>query len=267
MQVIQSTLLAACGVMLAVTLARPAPVIGDGLGPGDSVQITVFQNPDLTTEARVSSAGTLVFPLIGEINVADRTPIEAGRVIAKLLRDGKFVRDPQVSVALVAIRSRQVSVLGQVGRPGPYSLEEPNPTVTDILALAGGVSPGGDDTVVVMTRRNGDVEKLEINLPAIYRNGDLSADVEIVSGDTIFVPTAPVFYVYGAVQRPGAYRLEPNTTVLRALSLGGGLTPRGTERGLKIHRRMPDGSLRELDARVADEVAPDDIIRIKESVF
>jgi polysaccharide export outer membrane protein len=129
------------------------------------------------------------------------------------------------------------------------------------------VSPSGDDTVVVMTRRNGNVEKLEVNLPAIYRSGDLSADVEVVHGDTIFVPTAPVFYVYGAVQHPGAYRLEPNTTVLRALSLGGGLTPRGTERGLKIHRRMPDGSLREIDARVADEVEANDIIRIKESVF
>ncbi len=76
-----------------------------------------------------------------------------------------------------------------------------------------------------------------------------------------------MFYIYGAVQRPGMYRLEPETSVLRGLSLGGGLAPRGTERGVTIHRPMPDGSMQEFHAALADHVAPNDIVRVKQSVF
>ena len=85
--------------------------------------------------------------------------------------------------------------------------------------------------------------------------------------DTVFVPSAPVFYVYGAVQRAGAYRLERDTLVQHALSLGGGLTPRGSERGIMISRRMPDGSLQEFDADLDDAVVENDVIHVKESIF
>jgi polysaccharide export outer membrane protein len=101
----------------------------------------------------------------------------------------------------------------------------------------------------------------------MYRSGDLSPDIEVRNGDTIFVPRAPVFYIYGEVQRAGAYRLEPDMTVMHALSVGGGLTPRGTARGLRIHRRMPDGTLRRLDVRLADAVQADDVVYVKESLF
>jgi polysaccharide export outer membrane protein len=172
-----------------------------------------------------------------------------------------------VNVTLLELRSRQVSVLGEVARPGPYPLEEAQQTLTELLALAGGVTANGDDNVVVITRRNGSTDRQSIDVPAMYRSGDLSADIELRNGDTIFVPTAPLFYVYGAAQRPGAYRLEPQTSVLRALTLGGGLAPRGTERGLTIHRRMPDGSEKQIAAKLTDLVEPNDIIRVKESVF
>jgi len=95
----------------------------------------------------------------------------------------------------------------------------------------------------------------------------MTSNVEVQNGDTIFVPRAPVFYIYGEVLRAGAYRLEPNATVMNALSLGGGLTPRGTERGLKINRRMPDGGVKRIDARLADQIQPDDVIYVRESLF
>jgi polysaccharide export outer membrane protein len=91
--------------------------------------------------------------------------------------------------------------------------------------------------------------------------------VELKSGDTVFVPGAPVFYVYGAVQRPGAYRLQAQTSVRSAIALGGGLNPRGTERGLRIHRRMPDGAVRVLDAELSDPVESNDVIKVRESIF
>ena len=140
-------------------------------------------------------------------------------------------------------------------------------TLTDILALAGGISPGGADTVTVLTNRNGAEKKLEINVSEMIAKGNMSANFEIQNGDMIFVQRAPVFYIYGEVQRAGVYRLEPEMAVMHALSVGGGLTPRGSERGLVIHRRMPDGAVRKIEAKLFEPVRPDDVIYVKESLF
>lgn len=267
MTILRATLL----ISLAAACAWPPTDAGaaatDALGPGDMVRVTVFQNPDLATEATISAEGTLAFPLLGEVKVAEKTPIEAGRLIAERLRQRKFVLDPQVSVTLVELRSRQVAVLGAVQKPGHYPLEATHTRVTDLLALAGGVNEAGDETVVVVTNRSGSPERIEIDVPAMYRSGNLTANIELTPGDTIFVPSAPVFYIYGAVQSPGAYPLEPGTSVMRALALGGGLTARGTERGLTIHRQGADGAALELDADLGDGVEPNDVIRVKASVF
>ncbi len=237
------------------------------LGAGDTIRVTIFQNPDLTTEVRISERGTIVFPLIGEIALGGQTPVGAGNRIAAQLKQGNFMKDPQVNVSVVQVRSRQVSVLGNVARPGRYALDDTTLTLTDILALAGGISPGGADTVTVVTNRNGTEKKLEINVPEMIAKGTMSANFEIQNGDTIFVQRAPVFYIYGEVQRAGAYRLEPDMIVMHALSLGGGLTPRGSDRGLVINRRMPDGAVRKIDAKLFEAVRPDDVIYVKESLF
>jgi polysaccharide biosynthesis/export protein len=237
------------------------------LGEGDSIRITVFQNPDLTTETRISERGTITFPLVGEISLAGLAPVDAEARIAEKLIKGKFVLKPQVSLNVIRVRSRQVSVLGQVARPGRYPLDDTSSNLTDILALAGGVSPTGDDNVTVMVTRSGKTAKLEINVPSMYRTGDLSRNLQLENGDTIFVQRAPVFYIYGEVQRAGSYRLEQAMTVMQALSLGGGVTPRGTDRGLKIRRRTPDGTFQAVDARLTDPVQPDDVIYVRESLF
>src|SRR6266566_5579292 len=237
------------------------------LGGGDSVSITVFQNPDLTTETRISERGTISFPLVGEISLAGLTPVGAEARIAERLIKGKFVLKPQVSVNVVRVRSRQVSVLGQVARPGRYPLDDTSSNLTDILALAGGVTPAGDDYVTVMVTRNGKTARLEINVPTMYRTGDLSRNLQLENGDTIFVQRAPVFYIYGEVQRAGVYRLEPAMTVMQALSVGGGVTQRGTDRGLKIRRRTPTGEHHPIDARLTDTLQPDDVIYVRESLF
>jgi polysaccharide biosynthesis/export protein len=259
-------LLVAGAAMLAAALPACAAPRG-ALGPGDQVRITVFQNPDLTTEARVSEDGTIVFPLIGEVALGGRTPAEAGLRIAERLKEGKFLNNPQVGVSVMQVRSRQVSVLGQVGRPGRYALDDAGTKLTDVLALAGGITPAGDDTVTVMGERDGKPVRVDVDVAAMIRGGDASADFEVRNGDTLFVQRAPVFYIYGEVQRAGAYRFEPGMLVMQAISLGGGLTARGTERGLEIHRRMPDGTVRRLDARPTDPLEPDDVVYVSESLF
>jgi polysaccharide export outer membrane protein len=237
------------------------------LGPGDSIRITVFQNPDLTTESRLSQSGSIVFPLIGEVGLGGLTTAEAGARIADQLKRGNFIVNPQVAVSIVQVRSRQVHVLGQVSRPGNYVLEDSATRLTDVLTLAGGISTTGADTVTVLTNRNGKPERRMVDVPSIFQGGDPATNMQIENGDTIFVERAPVFYIYGEVQRAGAYRWEPNMIVMQALSLGSGLTPRASARNIGIHRRMPDGKFAKLDAKLTDPIQADDIVFVRESLF
>lgn len=167
---------------------------------------------------------------------------------------------------IVFVGGREVSVLGQVGRPGKYSITGGVRTVLDFLSQAGGVAPGGSDTVVVMTKRDGVQLKQEIDVDLMFKTGDTAANIDLADGDSIYVPRAPVFYVYGEVQRSGSFRLERNMTVAQALSVGGGLTGRGTESGMKIKRQIGK-ELKVIEAHAADELLAGDILYVRESLF
>jgi polysaccharide biosynthesis/export protein len=256
---------------LAVAAAL-APSLGraesqETLGEGDVVHVTVYENPDLTTEARIAANGAINFPLIGEVTLGGLTPSAAEARIAKQLSVGRFVVKPQVNLTVVRVRSRQVSVLGQVGHPGRYPLDDVGNSLTDILAQAGGISPTGDDKVVVMLNRNGKTTRSTVDVGAMYRSGDMSQNLRLENGDVVYVERAAQFYISGEVQRAGSYRLEPQMTVMQAVSVGGGLTPRGTLHGLEIQRRTPDGRTRNIDARPTDIVQADDVIRVRAALF
>ena len=106
----------------------------------------MFDRPEMTTEARVSETGKIRFPLIGDIDVGGQSTAEVEKRIADLLISGNYLRKPQVSVIVLTYRSQQISVLGQVNRPGRYPLEQPS-KLSDMLAMAGGIAPSGADTV------------------------------------------------------------------------------------------------------------------------
>src|SRR3954464_15157692 len=223
------------------------------LGVGDTVHVTVFQQADLTSDARISERGTVALPLIGEVKVAGLSQADAAKLIATELKKGKYLNNPQGTVALTTLRSRQVSVLGQVAHPGRFPLDD-STRLADVIAAAGGVAPTGADVVTVV--RNGESQKVELTKAFALQNGD-----------TVYVERAPVFYVYGEVPRGGAYRLEPNMTVMQAIVAGGGITPRGSERRLKLRRASADGKVKESDARLQDTVQADDVIFVKEALF
>ena len=237
------------------------------LGPGDVVRITVFQNPDLTTETRVSESGSVTFPLLGPVSVGGLTISAAEQTVARRLREGGFVLQPQVNLLLLQIRGNQVAVLGHVNRPGRFPLETFTAKVTDILALAGGITPSGADTAVLVGSRAGKPIRKEIDVPALFLHNRLAEDITIAAGDILYVHRAPVYYIYGEVQRPGAYRLERDMTVMQALAQGGGLTLRGTEKGLLVHRRSADGAIATLQPLLSDRIQPDDVVYLKESLF
>ncbi|HJV27114.1 MAG TPA: polysaccharide export protein EpsE [Aromatoleum sp.] len=237
------------------------------LGPGDIVRITVFQNQDLTTEGRVSENGALTFPLIGSVPLGGRTVSDAEAMIAERLGKGGFVVKPQVTVLPIQVRGNQVAVLGHVNKPGRYPLDTFNTRVTDMVASAGGVAEDGDDVVVLVGLRDGQRVRQELDLPTLFQRGESDADVLLAPGDVIYVRRADVFYIYGEVQKPGAFKLDRNMTVMQGLATGGGTTLRGTVRGLRVHRREPDGSLKVLEPSLDDRLRPDDIIYVKESLF
>lgn len=261
-------LLCAC---LAAWLAVSAPAWAAGteyrLGPGDSIRIHVFQNPDLTVEARVSEGGSISYPLVGSLTLGGLSLGEAEQRIAHALRDGRFLKSPQVNISLLQVRGSQVAVLGQVARPGRFTLETSNVRASEMLAVAGGVTALGDDAMVVTGVREGVPFRRVIDIPALFAGSSLQDDIVLAAGDALYIPRAPVFYLYGEAQKPGPYRIERGMTVMQALAAGGGITPRGSQNRLRLHRTGPDGAVVQSTPQLTDPVQPNDVLFVRESLF
>ncbi len=237
------------------------------LGAGDVIRIQVFQNRDLEVEARITEGGVISFPLVGVIRVAGQSPSAIEQLIAKRLKDGNFIQNPQVTVNVREFRSQQVAVLGNVTRPGRYPLETTGMRLSEVLSLAGGVAATGADEVIVVTARDGRIQRIEVDLVDMFTAGDLAKDIPLRAGDVIYVNRAPNYYVYGQVQRPGMYGVDRGMTVAQAIAKGGGLTLRGTDRAIRVHRRYGNRSVQVIEPKLDDPIRPDDLIFVRESVF
>lgn len=237
------------------------------LGAGDVIRVTVYQNPDLTTESRLTETGLVTFPLLGSIRLGGLSVTQAEKLITDGLRNGNFVRQPQVTLVVLVVRGNQASLLGQFNRPGRYPLEVADMRLTDLVALAGGVAPYGADQIVITGLREGRPMRVEVDLPALFAPGGRERDILIHNGDAIWVDRQPVLYIYGEVQRPGALRLERGMTLIQVLAAGGGLTARGTERGIRVHRRAGDGRTQVLTPTMDSPLQDGDVVFVRESLF
>lgn len=254
-------------ILALVAFTSPAHAKEYILGIGDVVGITVYDHPDLLVDAtQIDENGKIAVPLIGSIEVAGLTPSAAQKRIAQALVSGGFIIKPNVNLIVKQYRSQQISVLGQVNKPGNYALES-NSNITDLLGLAGGIGPQGSDTVILMHKQNGKLVTTKIDTLSLFKDGQHNLDYPITAGDTIFVPRAEVFYIYGEVQHPGAFRYEKNMSLMQAIALGGGISLRGTERGAQIRRTDKDGKVTTLSATPNEIIQPNDVIYIKESLF
>ena len=236
------------------------------LGPDDVLSISVYGDTNLKTETRVSEDGRIMFPLIGSIEVGGKSSFELEEAIATRLIKGGFVHEAQVNVMVLEHVSQQISVLGYVKNPGRYPLNS-NSTVIDSIAMAGGVQEMGGSKVVVTRTVNGGTQKHELNLQDYLEKAQSVVPFKMQQGDVVYVPKADMFYIYGEVQRPGEYLINSTTSVVKALSIAGGLTPRGTENGIIIKRKVGDGTLLEVDGELKDIVLKDDVIFIGERWF
>jgi len=222
------------------------------IGPGDVLMVRVWGDEDLTRDVMVSPDGSFRFPLIGEVKAAGNTVEDVRRVITERLADGYLV-DPQVEIAIRAYRSRRVYVLGEVVRPGAYSLDT-QASVIEIISEAGGLSEDAGNVAQIIRGRKGwskdkpltpDEEAvgqvIRVDLRGLLTGKADTGNLEICDGDTIFVPKGHVFYIFGEVGQPGKYRWEEELTVLKAVIVAGGFTEIASKRRIKIRRKCAEG--------------------------
>jgi polysaccharide biosynthesis/export protein len=190
------------------------------VGPGDLLEIHVFQEPDMTQTVRVNGFGDASVSLIGRVHVGELTPDEARDVIAQLLVTGHFLVNPQVSVLIQEYGTQGVSVLGEVQKPGVYPILG-NRTLLDVISQAGGTTVYAGSSVTV--KRNSDGTLLTIPLTKNAASM-LASDVRMQPGDKIMIPRASVIYVLGDVGRPGGFLMQNSghMTILQAVALAGG---------------------------------------------
>jgi polysaccharide export outer membrane protein len=237
------------------------------LGPGDNIRVQVFQNPELTVETRVSENGTITYPLIGVVKVGGMSISAAEQVIARSLVKGRFIERAQVNIVVLKNFGSQVSILGLVNRPGRFPLETLNTRLSEMLAIGGGIAPGGADVAIVTGTRDGKPFRKEVDIAGMFLNKDLSDDFIVTAGDVIYVHRMPMFFIYGEVQKPGSYRVERGMTIRQALAQAGGPTKQGTERGIRVHRHTPAGKIEQIEPELNDRVQTDDVLYVKETLF
>ena len=269
-------------VIIAFYMAGPAAGQDDYiLGPEDEIEIKVWDHEDLTRKLRVGLDGRISYPFVGEVQAQGRTVLELQKDLERRLADGYLI-DPNVSITVTEYKSQKFFVIGNVRQPGTYPLTR-SIRVLEAIALAGGVgsgygrNQGGGSTAVIVRPRGGarpdqpmlpgksrNAENIRVSLAAAYA-GDQSQNIEIKSGDTIFVPLE-VVYVTGQVKRPGRYPYEPNMTVLMAVTTAEGFTDKAAPKKTFIIREQSAGKAK-IRVDLNQPVKPGDTIVVPESWF
>ena len=190
------------------------------IGPGDLLDVSVYEAADLSDTVRVNTNGMVTYPLLGEVELGGLTAREAEQRLEELI-EAKYVKDPHITVFVKEYRSKQVAVIGAVNKPGNYELLGKG-RLLDALALAGGLKP--DAGRLAYVAHQGQDGQVEIDLDQLLVKGDPQLNLPISMGDTIFVPEAGTFYVNGAFKKPGSFRLTDNVTVSQAVQIAGGLS-------------------------------------------
>lgn len=236
------------------------------LGSGDLLEVNVYNVPELATKARVSNSGDVYLPLVDYVHVDGLTQEEAQTVIEKRLEAGGFVRSPHVTIFVDEASSQGVTVIGEVAKPGIY------PDVVDhklyeVISEAGGFTTSASRKIAII--RHDKPEPIRIDLPRNLAD-DLSGNVEVMPGDTITVPRAPIIYVVGDVSRPTGLLVDNGTlTVMQAIALAGGTNHTAKLGGVRIIRKTPTGNTEMLVhlKQMLEAKAPDVTLQADDILF
>ncbi len=239
-EVVHKTIAALAALWLAASLLAGHPALAQEyrLGPGDELEISVLDEPDLTKKVTVRPDGKITFPLVGEVEVTGLTVDQLRDTLAAALR--RFLKRPQVTVIVSQNREAFVYLVGQVRNPGAYEMM-PGWTAMEAIAKAGGLtSKAALKTASVIRRASG--TPMPLDLGRLILQGDTSADVALEVGDVILVPELKNrVLVLGSVQSPGAYDLLEGAKVLDAIASAGGPAPKAVLTSVTIVRQTATG--------------------------
>lgn len=260
----RSKLTAGISTVLILFILAWMPAHAYQLGSGDEISIIVAGSPEFSVEGKIGPDGTIGVPYLGQVNLEGRTARETENHLATLFQQRGLLVDPQVAVTVTRYRSRMVTVTGEVHKPGQYALEGES-SLIDVIARAGGLNARGADHFFLVRNRPEGRKRYQLTFEQVT-SGEYK-DVRAQAGDVIVVPKQPVFYIEGAINNPGQYPLETDLTVMQAIAIGGGLTPRGSYSGLEIHRKTDNGEVKELEADLKESLKPNDVLFVKERWF
>jgi len=241
----------------------------------DELQINVYGEPDLTKTVRVAADGTISYPLIGKVNVDGLTTQGLEEKLSKLLIDGGYIVNPQVSVYVERFSS--VSILGEVRNPGSYELKG-RLSIMDAIAQADGFNIDADiNNVKILRIEDGQQKTINIKLGDI-KKGMEGVEIILKPNDTIFVEKIGKATVLGEVTRPGTFELKDRITVLEAIAMAGGFTDIAAINGTRIIRENPGSKKKVIRINVTDvisrgkkekdiDLVPGDIVYVPESLF
>lgn len=237
-----------------VEKAAPAYV----LGSGDVVEIAIVGSQDGPSRVQVQTDGTIQLPLIGSVTATGKSPLQLRDEVRARLQQGGYYVNPAVNVTVATYASRYVVVLGEVQAPGLVPIDRAY-RLSEIIARVGGLKGEATDRVT-LRRETGEEQSLSISAIATGGNAE---DPVVAPGDKIFVPRAETFYIYGQVMRPGNYAITADMTLRKALAVGGGLTPLGSEKKVKLIRNDKENSR----VNPATQVQAGDVIVVGERFF
>jgi len=179
-------LFAACGGPPPKPPRLPAPVQTSSLGGGDVIEVLVYDEPSMSKTYKVAPNGTIDFPFAGTIEVEGKEPQEIAEVLRTRLRDGKILKNPQVSVLVKEVNSKKFAVFGQVQKPGQFPMTE-GMTVVQAISLAGGFTPLADRDRVTLNRRVSKSKVVRVVFSVAAMTEGKINDVPLQAGDTIYV--------------------------------------------------------------------------------
>ena len=238
------------------------------VGEGDVLKVVVYDNDDLTTTVRVSGEEIIVVSLIGRVDVSGLSISQIEDKIKNLFADGYLI-NPHVSIFIEEFRSKNVTVLGQVNKPGLYELREET-TLLELLSKAGGVKDNAGSQAIIKRKHNFDennVNIIRIDLRKLLEEGDITLNVAIMDEDSIYISKADFFYINGQVKKPAAYKCDPETTLFKAVTMAGGFTGMASLKKIKIIRKINGKETVLNKAKMDEPIFPDDIIVVPESFF
>ena len=241
------------------------------IGSGDLIEVRVFGVPDLGQSVRVNNAGEIYMPSVGPVKVAGLTSEEASTAIELKLKEGDFLRNPQVSIFTKEYATQGITLIGEVSKPGVYPILGER-RLFDAISMAGGLTNRAGKLVTITHRgRPMDAIKVELSDPT----KSVASNVVVLPGDTVAVGRAGVVYVVGDVSHPAGFTMENNErlTVLQAIALAGGANYSAALDAAKIIRRTPEGPreiampLKKILTAKAEDVPlqPEDVLFIPKS--